>query len=57
MKTILEMGTNQVPQMTHPKYMGSKDCPFNKIFPISRYVDEPLIMRSFGCCKTFVSTL
>jgi hypothetical protein len=57
MKTGLDMGTNQVPQMTHPKYMGSKDGSFYMVFPISRYESEPLIIHSFGCCKTFVSTL
>jgi len=57
MKTRLDMGTDQVPQMTHPKYMGSKYGSFYMICPISRYVNEPLIIHSFGCCKTFVSTL
>jgi hypothetical protein len=57
MKTGLEMGTDEVPQMTHPKYMGSKDGPFYMICPITRYKNESFIIHSFGCCKTFVSTL
>jgi hypothetical protein len=57
MKIRLKMGIDQVPQMTHPKYMGSNYGPFYMIFLISRYANEPLIRRSFGCCKTFVSTL
>jgi hypothetical protein len=41
MKIECKMGTGQVPQMTHKKYMGRKDGPFDMICPISRYAMSP----------------